>query len=134
MADPSSLIQYVTALPTMTEKPAMISQALQRWVKIDPIAASEWINNKESSPEMDSGIASVATMESLKPDVAVSWAVSIVSPKIRSETLVSVLRSWATTDLTAARIFFEKNQDLLPDDRTEIAGVISTLSGPPTSP
>jgi hypothetical protein len=129
MADPASLVQYVTQLPVDADKGPMVSQALQRWAKLDPIAASEWINNHEGGPEMDHGIASVATMEFMKPDVATSWAESIANPQLRSETLVAVLRNWATTDLSQARNYFEKNRDLLPDDRAEIAGLISTLSG-----
>ena len=129
MADPASLVQYVTHLPADTDKSSMVGQALQRWAKLDPIAASTWINNNEGGPEMDPGIASVATMEALKPDVAASWAESIVNPKLRSETLVSVLRNWATADLPATRKYFENSKDLTPEDRAEIAGVITTLSG-----
>jgi hypothetical protein len=68
-------------------------------------------------------------MDSIKPDVAASWAESIANPKLRSETMVSVLRNWATTNLAQAREYFEKTKDLTPEDRTEIAGVIATLSG-----
>ena len=129
MADPASLVQYVTKLPADTDKSSMVGQALHRWAKLDPIAASTWINNNEGGPEMDPGIASVATMESLKPDVDASWAESIVNPKLRSETLVSVLRNWATADLAATRNYFESSKDLTPEDRAEIAGVITTLGG-----
>ena len=83
---------------------------------------------------MDEGIASVATMEALKPDVAVGWAESIVDPKLRSETLVSVLRGWATVDLAAESRYFDANQELLPDDRAEISGLIATLSTPKPGP
>lgn len=131
MADPASLVQYVNQLPADTQKGSMMSQALQRWAKLDPVAASNWINNNNGGPEMDQGIASVATMEALKPDVAASWAESIVNPKLRSETLVSVLRNWATTNVAVTKAYFEKSNDLLPEDRTEIAGVIATLSGQP---
>jgi hypothetical protein len=129
MADPASLVKYVTHLPPDADKSSMVSQALQRWARVSPAAAADWLNNNEGGPEMDHGIASVATMEALKPDVAVSWAESISNPKLRSETLVSVLRSWATVDLAATKSYFEKSKDLLPEDRSEIVGVITTLSG-----
>ena len=134
MADPASLVKYVTQLPADAEKSSMVSQALQRWAKTNPVAAADWINNNEGGPEMDHGIASVATMEALKPDVAVGWAESISNPKIRSETLVSVLRNWATIDLAATKSYFEKSKDLLPEDRTEIVGLITTLSGQSAQP
>ncbi|MFT3783929.1 MAG: hypothetical protein QM790_18110 [Nibricoccus sp.] len=128
-ADPSSLVQYVVNLPATSEKSSMIGQALQRWAKVDPVAASQWLNKNEGGPEMDQGIASVATMEALKPDVAVGWAESISDPRLRSETLVSVLRTWSTTDLTATKSYLEKSKDLLPDDQDEMLGVLRTLSG-----
>jgi hypothetical protein len=130
-ADPASLVQYVSQLPATADKGSMVSQALQRWAKLDPIAASDWINNQSGGTELDQGVASVATTEALKPDIAASWAESIVNPKLRSETLVAVLRNWSTTNLDATRSYFEKSHDLLPEDRTEIAGMIATLSGQP---
>jgi len=133
MADPATLVQYVTHLPADPDKGSMVGQALQRWAKLDPIAASTWINNNEGGPEMDPGIASVATMEALKPDVAASWAESIANPKLRSETLVNVLRTWATTDLTATRKYLASTKDLTAEDRAEIESVISGLSNPSTS-
>lgn len=132
--DPASAVQYTTTLPDQAEKPSMVSQALERWARLDPVAASAWINTHEGGAEMDEGIASVATMEALKPDVAAGWAESIVDPKLRSETLVSVLRHWATVDLAAANRYFAADQDLLPDDRAEISGLIATLSTPNPGP
>jgi len=128
-ADPAGLVQFMTQLPADGEKSSLVSQALQRWAKVDPEAASEWMNSIDPGPEMDQGVAAVATMDALKPDVAVGWAESVVDPKLRSETLVTVLRNWVTVDLPAARHYLETTQDLLPEDRQEIDGVIATLSG-----
>ena len=112
----------------------MLSQALQRWTKVDLKAASEWINHNELGAAMDEGVASVATQDYLKPDVAVSWAESVVDPKKRSETLVAVLRNWSTSDLAAMKQYFDSTTQLLPEDRQEIAGVIATLSGQTDTP
>jgi hypothetical protein len=128
-ADPAGLVQFMTQLPADGEKSSLVSQALQRWARVDPEAASEWMNSIDPGPEMDQGVAAVATMDSLKPDVAIGWAESVVDPKLRSETLVTVLRNWVTMDLPAARQYLESTQDLLPDDRQEMDGVIATLSG-----
>ena len=129
-ANPEALVQFVTQLPPDSENESLMSQSLQRWAKIDPDAASAWINKKESSPAMDAGVASVATMDSLKPEVAIGWAESVVDPKLRSETTVTVLRNWLTTDLTAAKNYFDTTKNLLPADREEVAGVIAALSAP----
>ena len=128
-ADPAGLVQFMTQLPPDGEKGSMVSQALQRWAKVDPQAASEWMNSADTGPEMDEGVAAVASMDSLKPDVAIGWAESVVDPKLRSETLVTVLRNWVTLDLAAAENYFNTTHDLLPEDRQELAGVIATLKG-----
>jgi hypothetical protein len=128
-ADPVALVQFVTKLPPETDRSSILSQALQYWVKHDAEAASKWINSHEPGPEMDEGVAAVAIMESVKPDLAAGWADSIVNPNLRSETLVMVLRTWMTQDLSAARQYFDNTNDLLPDDRQQIAEALATLSG-----
>ena len=133
-ADPASVIQFVTQLPPADDKSSMISQALHRWTRVDLKAASDWINHNEMGAAMDEGISSVATQDYIKPDVAVSWAESVINPTLRSQTLVAVLRNWATVDLPAMKHYFETSQQLLPDDRQEIAGVIATLGGQSPSP
>jgi hypothetical protein len=132
-ADPAALVQFMTQLPPDGEKNSMISQALQRWAKVDPQAASEWMNGADTGPELDEGVAAVASMDSLKPDVAIGWAESVIDPKLRSETLVTVLRNWVTVDLPAAENYFNTTKDLLPEDRQELAGVIATLKGQSTA-
>ncbi len=131
-ADPGSTVQFILQLPSNSESTPLLSQALERWTKVDLKAASDWIDNHEAGAAMDAGVASVATKERLPPDVAIGWAESVVNPKLRSETLVSVLRNWATSDLAAAKRYFETSQNLLPEDRKEIAGLIATLSGAPS--
>jgi hypothetical protein len=133
-ADPVALIQFVTKLPPETDRGSILSQALQYWVRHDAQAASQWINSHEPGPEMDEGVAAVATMESVKPDLAVGWADSIANPNLRSETLAMVLRTWMTQDLAAARQYFENTKDLLPDDRQQIAEGLATLSGQSAEP
>jgi hypothetical protein len=129
-ANPGSAVQFILQLPAGPENGSLLSQALERWTKVDLKAASDWIDDHEAGAAMDAGVSSVATKEYLPPDVAVGWAESVVNPKLRSETLVTVLRNWATVDLSAAKRYFDASQNLLPEDRKEIAGLIATLSGP----
>jgi hypothetical protein len=130
-ADPAAATRFVQQLPPGSDNTALLSQSLERWTKVDLKGASDWINNHEAGEAMDAGVAAVATRDYLPPDVAVSWAESVVNPALRSQTLTSVLRSWATTDLTAAQHFFDTTRDLQPDDRKEIAALIATLTGSP---
>ena len=133
-ADPVALVQFVTKLPPETDRSSILSQALQYWVKHDAEAASQWINGHEAGPEMDEGVAAVATMESVKPDVAIGWADSITNPTLRSETLATVIRGWMTADLPAARQYFENTTDLLPEDRQQIAEALTAITGQPVDP
>jgi hypothetical protein len=128
-ADPEGLVQFVMQLPADADRSSLLSQSLERWAKENPAEASQWINDSQPGPEFDQGIAAVATMDSLKPDIAIGWAESVLDPKLRSETLVTVLRNWATSDLPAAKQYFDSTQDLLPEDRQEVADVIAAISG-----
>jgi hypothetical protein len=133
-ADPVALVQFATELPPEADRGPILSQALQYWVKQDALAASEWLNSHEPGPEMDEGVAAVATMESVKPDLAAGWADSIINPNLRSETLATVLRTWMTEDPSAARQYFEGTSDLLPDDRQQIAEALTMITGQPAEP
>ncbi len=133
-ADPVALVQFVTQLPPDNERGALLSQALVRWAKQDPEGASGWINGNEARPELDEGVAAVATMDSLKPDVAIGWAESVVDPKLRSETLVTVIRNWLTVDLSAARHYFETTRNLLPADRQELVEVFAAFGNDAARP
>jgi hypothetical protein len=126
-ADPVGLVQFVTELPE-NERGPLLSQSLQRWAKQDPEGASQWINNHEARSELDVGVAAVATMDSIKPTVAIGWAESVSDPGLRSETLVTVIRNWLTTDLPSARHYFDSSKNLLPDDRQELSEVFSNFS------
>jgi hypothetical protein len=128
-ADPAGAVQFATQLPDGADKSGLISQALQRWTRVDIKAASEWINGHELGAAMDQGVSSVATQDYLRPEVAATWAESVADPQLRSQTLVTVLRNWATQDLPAAQRYFQSSGQLLPEDRQEVAGVISTLGG-----
>lgn len=128
-ADPSGLVQFITQLPVGTDRDSLLSQSLERWAREDPVAASDWIIDTRPGPAMDQGIAAVATMPTLSPSVAITWAENIASPQLRSETVANVLRNWLTTDLSTAENYFASTKDLLPDDRQQIADVIAARNG-----
>jgi hypothetical protein len=127
-ADPVALVHFAQQLPADHDRDSILSQALGSWVKRDPEEASRWINERGTGPELDEGVASVATLESIKPDVAVGWAESVANPKLRSETLTMVIRNWLSTDLQAAHRYFENTKNLLPEDRQELTEVFSNFS------
>ena len=127
--DPVALVNFVAQLPPDAERASLLSQSLECWVRQDPKNASAWIDKSEDRPELDQGVAAVATMESLKSDVALSWAESISNPVLRSETVATVLRNWMTTDLAAARNYFQSSKNLLPADRQQLGDVFAGMGG-----
>lgn len=119
--DPGGLSQFLTTLPASETRRELLGHSLRQWVTTDPVSASKWINGVELGPDMDEGVAAVATMASLKPEVATSWAESIESPQLRSETLATVLREWGRTDPKAAAQYLTTTKDLQADERQMLA-------------
>jgi hypothetical protein len=108
----------------------MLGQALQSWVGQDPVAAANWINENTAAfgPDLDKGVESVATLNTIKPGLAVDWAESIDDDTLRSEALADILHNWVLTDLSAARKYFETTPDLQPADRQKIAEIIGSIN------
>ena len=128
--DPAALVNFVVQLPPDADKAPLLSQSLEYWARQDPKNASAWIDKSDDRPELDQGVAAVATMSALKSDVALSWAESISNPTLRSETVATVVRNWMTTDLAAARDYFKTSQTLLPADRQQLDEVFAGLGRP----
>jgi hypothetical protein len=129
--DPAGLANFLSQLPAGGDRGAMLGQALQNWVGQDPLAAADWINDHSSEfgSDLDKGMASVATLNTITPDVAVAWAQGISNDELRSEALTDILRNWVQTDLSAARSFFETTADLQPADRQQVAEIIAGING-----
>ena len=125
-ADPAGLVQFASQLPVEADRDALVSQSLERWVREDAAAAVQWINGQPANANLDQGAAAVATMESIEPKVASSWAETVVDPELRSETLANVLRNWLTANPAEAENYFNSTEDLLPDDRQQIADLIAS--------
>ena len=129
-ADPAALTQFLTQLPAGGDRGVMLGQALRSWVNLDPEAASRWINSSEMGPDLDEGVASVATLDFVKPELAVNWAESITDEKLRSATLQDVLRNWVTVDFPAAKRFFDSTSHLEPADRKVVGEIIADITKP----
>jgi hypothetical protein len=132
-AEPAALTQFLTQLPSGGDRGVMLGQALRSWVNLDPEAASRWINSSEMGPDLDEGVASVATLDSVNPELAINWAESITDEKLRSATLQDVLRNWVTTDFPAAKHFFDTTSHLQPPDRKVVGEIIADITKPAPS-
>ena len=52
-----------------------LGTALWHWTTRDPESAGNWLNQQESSPQLDGGIAGLSkAASSIDPEVALQWA------------------------------------------------------------
>jgi hypothetical protein len=131
LADPAALAAYAIKLPPGEDRAQALAQALPQWVAHDTMRASEWMNRLEPHSDLDSGVASVATLSSLvneRPDIAVGWAENIAEPVLRSNTLWLLAQQWAHNDPDALRRYLTTTPNLTENDRTALN---NGLSGPP---
>jgi hypothetical protein len=124
MANPAAMAAYAANLAPGENRSQAFSQALPLWANRDPIAASEWmINHFDSGPDLDAGVAAVATMPNLvnlQPEIAVGWAESLAEPGLRANTLRLVAQQWAQRDAEAVRRFLAATPNLLAADRAAL--------------
>lgn len=108
--DPSSLVKFAEQLPAGPARTEAFNQALQNWVTQDPVAASAWLDARESAPELDSGAAKLATSPFLVAnnlETALSWAKSVSDPEQRTIAFMDIIQQWARQDPGAARRYAE---------------------------
>jgi hypothetical protein len=120
MSDPAALVTRADKLPAGETRAIALREGLQQWVSLDPVAASSWMDRLDPSPDLDAGAAAVATTPVIvekKPDVAASWAESIVDPELRANTLLDLIRLWAERDPAAARSYASNSPALRPETR-----------------
>lgn len=133
--DPSSLVKFAEQLPPGPARAEAYNQALQNWVTHDPVAASAWLDARESATELDSGAVKLATSPFLVEnnlETALSWATSVTDREQRSIAFVDIIQQWAQRDPAAARRYAEAlpDNDLRQDYR---AMLMKDLSGAGTT-
>jgi hypothetical protein len=129
--DSVGIAETLRILPPGEDRTITLGQTLRTWVNKNPKAAADWIDRFEPNRDFDPGVAAVATepyIISKNPEVALSWAESIVSAELRSRTLTTIIQKWATTNLAAATRYAQSSSDLLPEDRVNILGNITKPS------
>ena len=123
-ANPAAVASYALHLPAGSDRAEALSQMLSQWATRDPLTASEWmLKNLNPSADLDGGVAAVASLPSLisqRPEIAIGWAESIADPKVRSQTLTTVAQLWSQRDGAAARRYIETNTSLAAAERTAL--------------
>ena len=127
--DPKAMVEFAQNNLPAGQQDSALSSAIGFWADSDPAAAALWINQNNPGPQTDSGVAEIALSPQLarKPEVAVTWAESILNPQLRSETLQALLEKWAAFDFSSAENYVENSPALAPEDR---AAYLSKLTAP----
>lgn len=128
-SNPAQLAHYAQALPAGEDRSRTFGAALFHWVEKDPVGATEWIGRYDPSPDLDPGVAAVATLPTLvsgQPQLAMDWAGSITDPSLRAMTKKNVFGDWARNDPAAARKFAEALGN--PDERESLLAIIDSVA------
>jgi hypothetical protein len=117
--DPKALGAYALELPEGYDRTLALSVALRAWSVSDSPQAAEWMLHFDPSPELDFGAATIASLpETLRqPEIATSWAESIVDPRLRVRVLATIVNEWAAVDLSSARNYALTSPRIRPEDR-----------------
>ena len=76
-----------------------IKSVVGNWAKEDPLAAGEWLNEREAGPELDSALSVYASAVSRKDGAAaMEWAISISDEKLQESTIRKVGQEWYRQD------------------------------------
>jgi hypothetical protein len=132
MQDPRALATFALTMPPTDERRFALSSALVQWSSRDLAAASAWINQLEPSTELDSGVAAVATQPPLiayQPEIAASWAGSIVDSDLRARTLAQIIHVWSEADPVAARKYAETSPEVASDRESLLANLGQAFGG-----
>jgi len=103
--DPSSAAEFANKLPAGDERKHAVQNTISSWIAKDIDAVSSWLDQFYGDPDIDFAVAKFTTsvdIELYEPSAIVSWAESIEDSALRSESLNSVLKSWAVSDPYAA--------------------------------
>jgi hypothetical protein len=130
-SDPAALTACAQQMPSGELRAAALRDGLRQWVSLDPVAASKWMEQFDPVPDLDTGAAALATASVLverRPEVAATWAESIVDPELRANTLLDFIRQWSAHDPAGARRYAATSPALRAETRELL---LATLSTPP---
>ena len=97
--DPEAAINYFADLPPGKGQEMGIKSVVGNWAKEDPLAAGEWLNEREAGPELDSALSVYASAVSRKDGAAaMEWAISISDEKLQESTIRKVGQEWYRQD------------------------------------
>ena len=126
--DPQSFADFAQKLPAGDDRTQALSISLQRWADKDPQAALQWINRADPDPDLDPGVAALATSSTLvaaRPEIALELTDSICDSTKRTLTKSRVFFEWALRDRDAARRYAESVEH--PETRATLLQDLESL-------
>lgn len=131
-AAPASAAEYALSLPAGETRQAVVARAVSEWINREPKAAAEWIDQKlKNGPEYDQALAALLTQtprEFYSPQTALDRTATISDPLLRTDTRVTLIRSWAEMDRQAALNYLQLARGVSPAERGQL---FATLTQPP---
>jgi hypothetical protein len=117
---PAEAIRLAVQLPSGETRQKLIAEAGERWGKLDPAAASEWLRQQPAGPLRDAFAAEfVRGTFALDPAAALTWAAAIKDDALRTPRLEELYSRWKQRDLPAATAWLEQAQ-VNDRDRAEL--------------
>jgi hypothetical protein len=120
--DPKGMVDFAQNNLPAGQQDFALSSAIGFWADSDPAAAATWINQNTSGPQTDTGVSEIALSPQLaqNPEVAITWAESILNPQLRLETLTTLIEKWTAVDRASAENYIRNSPVLTPEDRTQL--------------
>jgi hypothetical protein len=128
--DPLGAANFAASLPPGGSRKQALVNTVIAWADKDISSASAWLDKFDAQRDNDAAVAAIATSPKVvqqNPEVALSWAESIVGPEDRAEAIGQIAAQWAERDRNAARKYLEKTNLL---DATQRAELIGRLAAP----
>jgi hypothetical protein len=127
--EPRAATEFAAQLAPGAGRQRMLAETMLQWAASDLVAASDWLNRFDSTPDNDPAVAAIATDARLiarNPEVALSWAESISVPAARLEALGAILRTWTERDPAAAQRYLNQAPTLKAEERMALTAMLRT--------
>lgn len=127
-ADATKLASLALTMPPGEDRLKAFNVALPKWIEKDPAAATEWIGNQDPSPDLNAGVAAIATLPSMiaqNPRLSFDWADSITDSAQRIMTKHEIFTQWAQKDFQAAVEYARNVKN--PDERDMMSEALAGM-------
>jgi hypothetical protein len=129
--DAVAAANFASTLPSGPSRRQALVNAVVVWAEHDIVAASDWLDRFDPQPDNDAAVATIATSHKVvnqNPDVALSWAESIINPEQRVDAIRQIAQQWGQKNQAAAQQYVQSTPLLTTQQRTELLEILSSTS------